>query len=313
MNKQLKILILESVSTVAEMMEHELRRGGITFTSKRVETKDDFLRELNDLSPDLILADYKLPSFDGISALSIVKEQSPDTPFIFVSDMISEDFAIEIFKKGATDYVFKNRVSRLVPAVRRAIHESEINYERKLTEKALKESELMLRIIIEHSNELFYIHNTHHKFTFISPQSVPILGYTADEMMIEWTELITENAINEKGVEATKRALKTGERQPPYILELYRKDRTKVWLEIDESPLKDGQGNITGIVGAARDITERIKTEEALKRNQKELKKRIDELEEFYDMAVGRELRMIDLKQEIESLHDELAKCRENR
>jgi len=308
MDKELKILILEDLPADAELMEHELRKGGIAFTSKRVETREDFVNELKSSPPELILADYKLPSFDGISALSIVREQSPDTPFIIVSDMINEDFAIEIFKRGATDYVFKNRVSRLVPAVRRAMHESEINYERKLTEKALKESELMLRIIIEHSNELFYIHNTHHTFTFISPQSLPILGYASEEMMIAWTKLLTANPINKLGIEVTDNALKTGVRQPPYVLEVYRKDGTKVWLEIDESPLKDGQGTVIGIVGAARDITERIRTEEALGKNQKELKKRISELEEFYEMAIGRELRMIELKQEIEGLREELAK-----
>jgi PAS domain S-box-containing protein len=306
--KKLKILILESVSAMAEMMVHALKKGGIAFTGKCVKTKGEFLNALNSFSPDIILADYKLPSIGGIAALSLVKQQRPDTPFIFVSDMIGEDFAIEIFKKGATDYVFKNRISRLVPAVHRAIHESEINEERKRTEKALKESELMLRSIIEHSNELFYIHDTHHTFTFLSPQTLQILGYTSEEMMIEWTTLLTANPINKLGMEITDNALRTGVRQPPYILEVYRKDGTKVWLEIDESPLKDGQGEIIGIVGAARDISERIRTEEVLAKNQKELKKRISELEEFYDMAIGRELRMIELKQEIEGLREKLGK-----
>jgi len=171
--------------------------------------------------------------------------------------------------------------------------------ERKRVEVALQESEQKLRNIIEHSNELYYVHDTNHVLSYISPQSIRMFGYTPNEMMIEWTKLATENPINKKGIQNTEKALKTGERQPPYLLELYKKDRSKVFLEIDESPLKDEQGNIIGMVGAACDVTERLKVEV-------EIKKRVKELEDFYDMAVGRELRMIQLKEEIEALKKEL-------
>ena len=183
MDKQLKILILEDLASDAELMEHQLRKGGIAFTSKRVETREDFVNELKSSPPELILADYQLPSFDGIAALLIARERSPDVPFIFVSGTIGEDIAIETIKKGATDYVFKERLHRLVPVVLRAMREAEINHKRKLVE-------------------------------------------------------------------------------------------------------------------------------EALKKNEKELKRRVQELEEFYDIAIGRELRMMALKQENEKLREELEKCR---
>jgi PAS domain S-box-containing protein len=179
-------------------------------------------------------------------------------------------------------------------------------YEKEI--RILKASEQKLRIIIEHSKELFYIHDTHHRLTYISPQSLYILGYTPDEMMTEWTKLVTENPLNEKGIELTEKALQTGERQSQYLLELYRKDGIKVLLEIDESPLKDEKGEVIGIIGAARDFTKQVKAEEALKKNEQELKKRVQELEEFYNIAIGRELRMIELKQEIEKLKEELEK-----
>jgi hypothetical protein len=117
--------------------------------------------------------------------------------------------------------------------------------------------------------------------------------------------------MNREGIKITERALKTGKRQPPYVLELFKKDRSIVLLEIDESPLKDDKGNVIGIVGAARDITERRKAEEAMKRSKQELRERIKELEEFYHMAVGRELRMKQLKEENEELKEELRKKRE--
>lgn len=148
--------------------------------------------------------------------------------------------------------------------------------ERKRSEEALQKTEQKLRNIIEHSNELYYVHDTNHVLSYSSPQSLQILGYTPDEMMIEWTRLATDNPINEKGMEVTEKALQTGEKQPFYLLELYKKDRSKVLLEIDESPLKDGQGNVIGIVGAARDVTERVKAEDALKKSEKHIHMLLD-------------------------------------
>jgi len=148
--------------------------------------------------------------------------------------------------------------------------------ESKQAQEALRESEQKLRNIIEHSNEMYYVHDTNHVLSYASPQSLQILGYTPDEMMIKWTKLATENPINEIGMEITEKALKTGGKQPPYLLELYKKDRSKVLLEIDESPIIDDKGNVIGIVGAARDVTERVKAEESLKKSEEQIRMLLD-------------------------------------
>jgi PAS domain S-box-containing protein len=153
---------------------------------------------------------------------------------------------------------------------------------RKQAEAAVTESQQKLKNIIEHSNELYYTHDTHHVLTYASPQSLQILGYTPEEMMIEWTRLATDNPINEKGIEITEKAIKTGESQGPYLLELYKKDRSKVLLEIDESPIKDAKGNVIGIVGAARDVTERKQAEIALQYSEERYRSTID----FFDDAL---------------------------
>jgi DNA-binding NtrC family response regulator len=137
-DKELKILILEDQNTDAELMERELRKGGISFSSRRVETKEDFLRELKVFAPDIILSDYKLPFFNGSSALAIARGQCPDVPFIFVSGTIGEELAIETLKEGATDYVLKERLARLVPAASRALREAEERTARKQAEEQLK-------------------------------------------------------------------------------------------------------------------------------------------------------------------------------
>jgi diguanylate cyclase (GGDEF)-like protein/PAS domain S-box-containing protein len=144
--------------------------------------------------------------------------------------------------------------------------------DRKQAEIALKESKQKLKNIIEHSNEIFYIHDMKHRLIFISPQCLQILGYSPVEMMTEWTNLVTEDPINTIGIELTERALKTGKRQKPYLLELYRKDLRRVWLEIDESPLKNNKGKVIGMVGAARDVTERKQAEEEVRESEARFK-----------------------------------------
>ncbi len=142
-------------------------------------------------------------------------------------------------------------------------------HDQKLTQENLKKSEEKLRTIIEHSNELFYIHDTEHTLTYASQTSKDLLGYTPEEMMIKWPELATDNPVNQKGLEVTEKGIATGEKQAPYLLELAKKDGTNVWLEIDESPVKDATGKVVAISGAARDVTEQKRTEQRLLKSEK--------------------------------------------
>jgi len=139
-DKELRVLILEDAATDAELMEHELRKAKIFFTSNRVETREDFVRELHGFVPDLILSDYRLPTFDGLKALDITLKEFPDMPFILVTGALGEEKAVEILKSGASDYILKDNLSRLPHAILRAIREAEGRRERKRAEKALEES-----------------------------------------------------------------------------------------------------------------------------------------------------------------------------
>ncbi|HSF19678.1 MAG TPA: sigma 54-interacting transcriptional regulator [Vicinamibacteria bacterium] len=154
MQATLHVLILEDVPTDAELVERELRRGAIDFLSRRVATRPEFERQLTCFSPDVILADFSLPGFDGLDALSIARENRPEVPFIFVSGAIGEERAIETLKNGATDYVLKDRLSRLVPALRRALREFEERSERRRAEAALKRSEERHRLLLEVNNAI---------------------------------------------------------------------------------------------------------------------------------------------------------------
>jgi DNA-binding NtrC family response regulator len=145
MVKEYRILILEDDAADAELIERELGKGEIVFLSKRVETKEAFLKELKDFDPDLILSEYLLTSFDGLSALKIIQEQRLNIPFILVSGIISEAKAIESIRHGSTDYIFKCRLSRLVPSVNRALREAKKHAEYKRIEESLHKRDEELR------------------------------------------------------------------------------------------------------------------------------------------------------------------------
>jgi DNA-binding NtrC family response regulator len=125
MNKKLCILILEDRSDDADLVEFELQEAGISYTAKRVMTEKDYLREIQAFSPDIILSDYDLPQYNGALALAEAKVRCPGVPFILVTGAVGEDRAMEILVSGAQDYVMKDRLNRLVPAINRAFAEAE--------------------------------------------------------------------------------------------------------------------------------------------------------------------------------------------
>ena len=144
---EIHILMLEDDVADAELVQQALSRGGLAFTLIRAESKADFVRELEEQPPDLILLDYSLPGFDGLSALKIAQEKYPDIPFIFVTGTLGEEVVIEMLKSGATDYVLKNRLSRLAPAVQRALREAVERAERRRAEENLRKSHKQLRAL----------------------------------------------------------------------------------------------------------------------------------------------------------------------
>ncbi|MCD4790066.1 MAG: response regulator [Bacteroidales bacterium] len=138
MNKQnLNILNLEDNSDDAELIVRELKKEGFVFEWKRVETETSFKKALAE-KPDIILSDYKLPSFDGMAAIKLQQQTAPDIPLILVSGTIGEELAVECVKAGATDYVLKDKISRLCPVIKRAIKEAEELRKRKQAEEELK-------------------------------------------------------------------------------------------------------------------------------------------------------------------------------
>jgi signal transduction histidine kinase len=147
---EIDILLLEDSAADAELVEHALRRGGPGFKVEHVDNKRAFLHRIEQRVPDLILSDFSLPTIDGYTALAIVQKKCPDVPFIFVSGTLGEETAIETLKKGATDYVLKHRLARLVPSVQRALREAKERTGRRRAQQQLRRSHKQLRTLSLH-------------------------------------------------------------------------------------------------------------------------------------------------------------------
>ncbi len=154
----MRILLLEDSWADAELIGTSLRKSNIDCELVRVETRTDFVEALKTKTFDLILADYALPSFDGFSALDLARTTCPDVPFIIISGILGEERAIETLKNGATDYILKQRLERLAPAVERALREAKERESRQRAEAELRKSEELFRTSVETILDCFGIY-----------------------------------------------------------------------------------------------------------------------------------------------------------
>src|SRR2546422_5690315 len=119
--RSLRILLLEDVPTDAELVEMELRRAHLAFSTQRVETREEFLHMLDEFAPEVILADYSLPRFNALDALGLLRERRADIPFVLVTGTQTEEIAVRCMKEGADDYILKDSLKRLPAAVLNAL------------------------------------------------------------------------------------------------------------------------------------------------------------------------------------------------
>lgn len=176
-----KVLILEDRSDDVLLIRNSLHKDLGDFEDRVVETEQDFRAQLKEFEPDVILADFSLPSFDGLSAMKIREQQCPDIPFLFVSSIIGEDVAIESLKLGVTDYVMKDKLSRIGPAVKRALSESRERRLRQATEGILAERQEMIRCILECASDAIITMDESGVLTSINPAFTGMFGYTEEE------------------------------------------------------------------------------------------------------------------------------------
>jgi signal transduction histidine kinase/CheY-like chemotaxis protein len=257
----LRILLLEDDARDAELIQELLETNSYECEVTRVQTRAEFVAGLEDAGINLILADYKLPSFDGLSALKLALDARADLPFIFVSGSLGEEVAIEAVKIGATDYVVKSRLSRLVPSVRRALREARERAERKKAEEAFRRSEMYLAEAqrLSHtgtfgwnpaSGKIYWSDETFQIFECertIEPTIQMVLDRTHPEDRMRLRQIIDSASIERSGFTAEHRLLIA--------------DGSVKYVRTVARPSTGGDPESLVFVGAVMDITERKRAE----------------------------------------------------
>lgn len=270
MVEEIRVLILEDVPLDAELIETQLKREGIVFKSKIVEKEEDYRREMAEFQPSIILADHSLPQFDGITAMNIAREISPNTPFIFVSGKIGEDFAVEMLKEGATDYVLKNNLSKLPHAVKRALEEAKERMEKEAAEEALKEREEKYRNLFEYfpnyvvvlglDGKIIDLNHAAAKFSPLSRQDTVGMYFT-DLQSITGEDSSFYQELFSKFLE--------GEEVGTFESRLISREGEIRLMEVHPAPIYKN-GELYAIQIIAQDITERKKAETEVNASLKE-------------------------------------------
>ena len=275
--KSLNILILEDNPDDAELMVAELEKGGCIITHKIVDTEEDFKKSLKE-PPDLILADYKLPSLNALDALRIKQEIAPTTPLIIVSGTIGEEFAVECIKAGATDYVLKDRLFRLCPVVKRALMEAEEHKERKQAE------DLFRKIFLNSPNAIFIIQDG--KFKLVNPQFAKENGFSEEELLNRDSFKLVYPEDKEMVREIVVKNLKEGLFSPFEYRTIKKSGHLRWVLQVVTSITYQGK---RAILGNFKDITE-------IKRAEKELEQSYRKLQEAMQDTIKIIAKVVEVK-----------------
>jgi two-component system cell cycle sensor histidine kinase/response regulator CckA len=266
---QIRILHLEDNARDAELIKHRLQSGGIAADIQLATSREEFADALNRDGFDLVLCDYNLPGYDGISALQLARHVRPDASVIMISGSVGEDEAVKCLQSGATDYLLKQRLDRLVPAVSRALKDADDRRSRMRTEAALQERERRLSSIFEAVDDmLFYIEVE-------APGTYRMVS--VNPAFVATTGLQTERVIG-KTFDAVFPAPQLG---MAHFAQAIREKRVVRWEEtfelpagrrtgeISVTPVFDDRGRCTHLVGAVHDITARRQLEAQFRQAQK--------------------------------------------
>jgi PAS domain S-box-containing protein len=268
--KEMRVLMIEDSNSDRELIERELRRARLRFTSRQAKSSHEVRQEIDQFHPDLVISDFTMPGFDGMSALRMIRESSPHTPFIFVSGTIGEERAAEALKQGATDYVLKSHLGRLVGVVRRALFEVTERKERRRVEEALRISEERYRMVALATNDLIWDWDLVTDVLTLSEAIVTVFGYAdAGRVSRNWW-MSRVHSDDRPVLDASLAAsVQNGDDVWTGEYRFRRVDGSFASIVDRGRIIRDGAGIPVRIIGAVVDLSERKLLEEQLLHSQR--------------------------------------------
>ena len=279
MDQPLKILHLEDLPADAEMVDRVLRKANFRFEKKVVVDRPDFVRALREFHPDIILSDHSLPAFNSLEALRITREEGINAPVILVTATVSEEYAVNVIKEGASDYILKDRLERLPNAVQNALDKCQLERQRKLADESVRASERKYKLLFEgNPMPMWMVSLKSLRIIDVNEAATEHYGYTKEEFLSAATGQIWHDA--NPGI------YRSG------IWKHRKKDGSLIHVEVIAHDLLHGREPVLLIL--AIDITEKLRAEAELARQRDTQQKLITEtsiqVQEKEREQIGKEL-----------------------
>jgi PAS domain S-box-containing protein len=280
----LKILFVEDVPSDAELAVHELRKEKLQFEYTRVDTRDEFIKTLNDFRPDIVISDYNMPSYNGMQALKDARELDPLIPFILFTGSQNEETAVKCLKAGADDYILKDNLSRMGPAVVNSLNKAELLKQKENADDALMRSEERYRLLVEKSPDAIAVHHDG-KFIYVNPAGAKLIGAKNPHDLIGISILDIIHPDSRKKVIDRLRQENEGKEVPLMEEKFVKLDGSVIDVEVIGIPVTY-QGLPAGQV-IVRDISERKIAEKALRESEKKYRHIFENvLDVYYETSI---------------------------
>jgi diguanylate cyclase (GGDEF)-like protein/PAS domain S-box-containing protein len=263
MGKALHVLLLEDSEADAQLILRKLKQAGYDLSARRVDTAADMREALASASWDVVLADYTMPRFSAPAGLAILKEHGVDIPFLIVAGSIGEETAASLMRAGAHDYINKNQLARLVPAVERELREARERRQRHEAEAALDRAKDRLSMVVSNSPIVLFALDANGVFTLSEGKGLAAMGLEANQVVGRSVFEVYRDAPDI--VQAARRAL-AGETFTEVA------EVGDIIFETRYVPLQGKNGEVTGVLGVATDITKHKRAESALRESEKKFR-----------------------------------------